>query len=329
MTELFCIKIHMKQNIVDCLFDLGSQSNLISAQLVEKLGLETQDHPQPYPLGWVRKDMELKVRKQCKFKFTINQNYVDEVVADVVPLDVCRVILGSPYLYVRDSIFRRRDNQYRLVKEGRAYAINAHKDKSKLSLISAHQARRIMGSMKKFVLLFLREGKQQGEGNQLEMKESLEGCSGKQCQQLQQLIESYREVFQEPQGLPPKHEVEHEIQLFPESPLPNIGLYRKSIIEEDEVKKQLKHLLEQGVIRPSTSPCGSPIIMVPKKDGSWRMCIDYRALNKITIKNRYPLPRIDDLLDQLQQAKFFTKLDLKSWLSSSKDQSGGCVEDNI
>jgi hypothetical protein len=101
-----------------------------------------------------------------------------------------------------------------------------------------------MGSTKKFVLLFLREGKQQGEGNKLDMKASLEGCSGKQRQQLQQLIEAYKEVFQEPQGLPPKREVEHEIQLLLESPLPNIGLYRKSIIEADEVKKQLQQLLE-------------------------------------------------------------------------------------
>jgi hypothetical protein len=83
-------------------------------------------------------------------------------------------------------------------------------------------------------------------------------------------------------------------------------------LEANEVKKQLQQLLEQGVIRPSTSPCGSPIIIVPKKYGTWRICIDYKALNKITLKNRYPLQRIDDLLDQLQHAKYFTKLDLKS-----------------
>jgi hypothetical protein len=83
-------------------------------------------------------------------------------------------------------------------------------------------------------------------------------------------------------------------------------------MEVNEIKKQLQQLLEQGVIRPSTSPCGSPIIIVPKKDGTWRMCIDYRALNKITLKNQYPLPRIDDLLDQLHHDKYFTKLDLKS-----------------
>jgi hypothetical protein len=66
------------------------------------------------------------------------------------------------------------------------------------------------------------------------------------------------------------------------------------------------------VIQPIHSPCGSPIIIVPKKDGTWRMCIDYRALNNITLKNWYPLPRIDDLLDQLHHAKYFTKLDSKS-----------------
>jgi hypothetical protein len=88
-------------------------------------------------------------------------------------------------------------------------------------------------------------------------------------------------------------------------------LYKQSILEANEVKKQLQHLLEQGVIRPRTSPCGAPIIIVPKKDGTWRMCIDYKALKNITLKNQHPVPRIDDLLDQLEHTKYFTKLDLK------------------
>ena len=117
------------------------------------------------------------------------------------------------------------------------YSISEHKYKDKLSLISVDQARRIMGNKKKFVLLLLREGIQQGEVNELEMKASLEGCSGEQHQQLQQLIESYKEVFEEIQELPPNREVEHEIQLLQESSLPNIGLYRKCMIEENDVNK--------------------------------------------------------------------------------------------
>jgi hypothetical protein len=90
---------------------------LISGQRVEHIWIETQDHLHPYPLGWVRKDVELKMRKQCKIKFSINENFVDEVVADVVSLDICGVILGSPYFYVRDAILRMRENQYGLDKD--------------------------------------------------------------------------------------------------------------------------------------------------------------------------------------------------------------------
>ena len=89
-------------------------------------------------------------------------------------------------------------------------------------------------------------------------------------------------------------------------------MYRLSALENAEIKTQVQELLDKGFIRPSTSPCGSPIVLVRKKDGSWRMCIDYRALNKITIENRYPLPRIDDLLDQLKEVVYFSKLDLPS-----------------
>ena len=71
-------------------------------------------------------------------------------------------------------------------------------------------------------------------------------------------------------------------------------------MENAEIQKQIQELLEKGVIMPSTSPCGSPIVLVPKKDGTWCMCVYFRALNKITVKNHYPLPRIDDLLDRLK-----------------------------
>jgi len=115
--------------------------------------------------------------------------------------------------------------------------------------------------------------------------ESFAHCDVKLKSELVDVVNQYGDVFQEPKGLPPKRGIQHEIQLQQDCPLPNIGMYRMSIMESLEIKKQVQELLDKGVICPSTSPCGSPIVFVTKKDGTWCMCVDYRALNKITIKN--------------------------------------------
>eukprot|EP01018_Ginkgo_biloba_P040760 Gb_16691 [translate_table: standard] len=96
-------------------------------------------------------------------------------------------------------------------------------------------------------------------------------------------------------GLPLERAIAHGINLEPGASLPK--LYRRSVMENEEIRRQLFELLEMGHLKPSASPCGSPVLLVPKKDGSWCLCVDYRAINKITVKNRYPLPHIDDLLD--------------------------------
>ena len=131
---------------------------------------------------------------------------------------------------------------------------------------------------------------------------------------LQTLLEEFEDVFPAklPQGLPPRRPVDHAIEVTPGAEPPHRRPYRLSGPELQELKAQLDEQLEAGIIQPSTSPYGAPILFVPKKDGGFRMCIDYRALNAITVKNRYALPRIDDLLDRLQGAKVFTKIDLRS-----------------
>jgi len=140
---------------------------------------------------------------------------------------------------------------------------------------------------------------------------SRQGPSARQ-QQMDKVVEEYEDIFTSPTGVPLHCQVKHPIDLTPGAPLPNGPIYRCSVLENDEIKRQIQELLQKGHIRPSSSPCGSPIVLVQKKDGTWRLCIDYRALNKITVRNRYPIPRIDDLLDQLQGAKYFSKIDLKS-----------------
>jgi hypothetical protein len=112
--------------------------------------------------------------------------------------------------------------------------------------------------------------------------------------------------------MPPERELEFTIDLKPGTEPIARTPYWMSTPELQELKMQLKELLDLGLIRPSVSPWGAPVIFIRKKDGSWRLCIDYRQLNKATIKNQYPLPRIDDLFDQMKGATVFSKIDLQS-----------------
>ncbi|XP_059307043.1 uncharacterized protein LOC132058603 [Lycium ferocissimum] len=127
------------------------------------------------------------------------------------------------------------------------------------------------------------------------------------------IVSDYPKVFPEDlPGIPPDRVIDFGIDVIPDTQPISIPPYRMAPAELRELKDQLKDLLDKGFIRPSSSPWGAPVLFVRKKDGSLRMCVDYRQLNRVTIKNKYPLPRIDDLFDQLQGAKFFSKIDLRS-----------------
>ncbi|GKA27931.1 putative nucleotidyltransferase, ribonuclease H [Tanacetum coccineum] len=127
------------------------------------------------------------------------------------------------------------------------------------------------------------------------------------------IVRDFEDVFPDDlSGLPPQRQVEFRIDLIPGATPVAKSPYRLAPSEMQELSEQLQELQDKGFIRPSHSPWGAPVLFVKKKDGSFRMCIDYRKLNKLTIKNRYPLPRIDDLFDQLQGARYFSKIDLRS-----------------
>ena len=130
---------------------------------------------------------------------------------------------------------------------------------------------------------------------------------------LQKLLSTYGKVFQElPDGLPPDRGIDHTTPLTDLTKTFFRHPYRLRTLEMAEAKSQIKDLLQKGFIQPSQSPFGAPFLFVQKKDGSLRMCIDYRALNAITLKNRYPLPNISDLLDRFAGANVFSSLDLAS-----------------
>ena len=127
------------------------------------------------------------------------------------------------------------------------------------------------------------------------------------------VVNEFFDIFPEDlPGLPPDREIEFEIELAPGTEPISIASYRMAPAEQKELKVQMEELLSKGFVKTSTTSWGAPMLFVKKKDGSLRLCINYRQLNKVTIRNQYPLPRIDDLFDHLQGAKVFSKIDLRS-----------------
>jgi hypothetical protein len=124
------------------------------------------------------------------------------------------------------------------------------------------------------------------------------------------VVNDFANVFpEELLGMPPDRDIEFLIELKPGTAPIYKTLYRMATPELAELKEHIKELLEKGLIHSSSSPWGAPVIFVPKKDGTQRLYVDYRALNEVTVKNKYPLPRIDDLFDQLRGAYVFSKID--------------------
>ncbi|PWA76257.1 reverse transcriptase domain-containing protein [Artemisia annua] len=170
---------------------------------------------------------------------------------------------------------------------------------SKLTVISCTRLPKLID---KGCYLFLAQISEKGE------KEKKGKCIGDVP-----IVHDFPDVFPgDLPGIPPTRKVEFQIDLIPGAAPVARAPYRVSPTEPEEFSKQLAELSEKGFIRPSSSPWGAPVLFVKKKDGSFRMCIDYRELNKLTVKNRYPLPRIDDLFDQLQGSSVYSKIDLRS-----------------
>lgn len=124
------------------------------------------------------------------------------------------------------------------------------------------------------------------------------------------LLLKYDTLFQAPQTLPPPRATDHHIHLLPQVAPVNVRPYQYPHYQKHKIESQVDAMLQQGLIQPSTSPFSSPVLLVKKHDGSWRFCVDYRALNALTVRDRFPILTIDELLDELGGARCFSKLDL-------------------
>lgn len=211
-------------------------------------------------------------------------------------------------MYQRHGIYESCPRSVTIKLGGHKYRILEVSPAHSASLISAKQCRKLIAQIGTFVLLIIRP---EGERKLVYNSHTTMNTSTQQQRSMDQIVAKYQNLFKLPTGVPSHCQARHSIDLIPETPLPHESVYRRSPLENDEIKRRIQELIQKGHIRPSASPCGIPIVLAKKKDGTWRLCIDYQELNKITAKNRYPIPRIDDLLDKLRGGKFFTKIDLK------------------
>ncbi|XP_074303229.1 uncharacterized protein LOC141637663 [Silene latifolia] len=311
--QLFHTNCKVNDRWVSLIIDGGSCTNVASTEMVSKLGLKTTNHPHPYALHWLDNGSSVKVTKQARVNLAMG-SYVDEVLCDVIPMDACHILLGRPWQFDRDVLHRGRCNEYELKDKGkrivlkplspqnsRVAATNTVPKAGMSLLIGERDVERAIDSGE---LVFLLVAKENSSSNVVLQEND----------RVEKLLTEFSDVFPDelPAGLPPIRGIEHQIDLIPGSSLPNKAAYRCNPEETKELQKQIDELMARGYVRESISPCAVPVLLVPKKDGSWRMCVDSRAVNNITIKYRFPIPRLDDMLDELHGSVIFSKIDLRS-----------------
>ncbi|GJV31152.1 putative reverse transcriptase domain-containing protein [Tanacetum coccineum] len=217
---------------------------------------------------------------------------------DLMPIKLSSfdVVIGMDWLSKYHARIICDEKVVHIPIDGETLIIRGDQSKTRLSLISCIKTERYIS-----------------RGYQVFVAQVMEKKSDEKRLEDIPVVREFPKVFPENlPGLPPVRQVEFQIDLIPGAAPVARAPYRLAPSEMQELSDQLQELADRGFIRPSTSPWGAPVLFVKKKDGSFRMCIDYRELNKLTVKNRYPLPRIDDLFDQLQGSSVYSKIDLRS-----------------
>ncbi|XP_052732508.1 uncharacterized protein LOC108341297 [Vigna angularis] len=276
------------------LYDSGATHSFISKACVEKLGLvesELQfDLVVSTPAAGGIKTSTVCVR--CPIEVEGRRYKVNLI---CLPLQDLEVILGMDWLATNRI----------LIDGGKKELVFPGEEEEELSVDRGQLKEDIMEGASCFLIMTYE--------NEEVRDARVERSFNKEHSRGRTVVDEFLDVFpNEVPGLPPVREVEFTIDLVTTAAPISVQPYRMAPAELVELKKQIEELLDKRFIRSSASPWGAPVLLVKKKDGSSRLCIDYRQLNKLTIKNKYPLPRIDDLLDQLQGACVFSKIDLRS-----------------
>jgi len=292
-TSLFTVKGEVSGKVVNVMLDSGATSNFVSSRLVREASLPTNSVRNHSVVGFDGHSQQVSCSCDVELHAWASLEKLSCGVVDM-PHDL---ILGLPWFESRNPVV---DWTARTV---------ALRDQVPVNLKPVATPGRV-----EVVSLMQLQKNDPDDQFFLVLVETPTGQETRQHPQIEQLLKEFRDVFPDdlPSGIPPDRGVSHPIKVVEGSRPPVRAAYRLSPADHEDLKVTFQDLLKKGHIRPSKSPYAAPIIFVKKKDGTRRMCVDFRALNKITIRDQYPLPRIDELLEKLAGAKFFSKLDLRS-----------------
>ncbi|MCO5604708.1 hypothetical protein L7F22_058878 [Adiantum nelumboides] len=288
------------------LFDLGSTHNFICDELAAKLGI------QEFEMGDAMKADGAFIGQDAsvipligKLRLHIHQDKEDFFIS---PLNHEDVILGAPWFDCLAASIKFPERRISFKFREKNMYIDAQESGNTIPLVHTHDFDKSIKSSISVYMIFVKDSL--SDVNKTQVNES----GSQEDLELSKFLNQFQDVFigDIPGELPPKRgDDDHAIELILGSSPPNKPPYRVSQAQQEEIMRQVNELVEKGM-RPSFSPFRSPVLLVHKKDGTYRMCVDYRALNKITIKNRFLVPRIEDLFDKLQGSTYFSRIDLKS-----------------
>ena len=299
----------------EALLDSGATHSFMSPKVVEQLGLSLKSPGSRVTLADGR--VALSSGRALGVFVRVEEGGTQVVDFVILPIKDYEVVLGMDWLRAVNPVvdWRTADIKFNPVsgveEEGASSSI-VDEDKQDLSSYRGES-----DEVAEFQVISSRQFERlvrQGKVEAMVLGAAVSSPNDEVVSEVARLREEFSDVFIDdlPPGLPPERMVEHAIEVVPGSEPPHRPPYRMSEVELQELKKQLEELKSKGLIQPSNSSYAAPVLFVKKKDGTWRMVVDYRGLNRITVKYRYPIPRIDDLLDRLRGAKVFSLIDLKS-----------------